>query len=291
MILVVGGTGLVGNEICLKLARRKLPVRALVRTSSDEKKVAALRSAGVELCFGDLKHPETLTAACNGATAILSTATSTVSRADGDSIESVDGTGQLNLVQAAHKAHVDRFVFVSFRKPKGMHIPLGDAKARVEKAIEGMNFTIILASWFMEVWLSPHLGFDYANASARIYGSGISPISWVSAHDVAEMCVLALENSAAERRVLESGGPEQLSPLEVVKRFEGISGRQFQVEHVPEESLRAQFAEANDPMQKSFAGLMLGYAHGDAMDMGPLQKEFGIKLTNIDSFARSVLHA
>lgn len=75
MILVVGGTGLVGSEICLKLAQRKMPVRALVRTTSDEKKVAALRSAGVELCIGDLKHPETLTAACNGASAITSTAT------------------------------------------------------------------------------------------------------------------------------------------------------------------------------------------------------------------------
>jgi uncharacterized protein YbjT (DUF2867 family) len=72
----------------------------------------------------------------------------------------------------------------------------------------------------MEVWLSPALGFDYLNASARIYGPGTSPVSWVSLLDVAEMCVLALRNPAAERRTIEFGGPGALSPLEVVARFE-----------------------------------------------------------------------
>jgi hypothetical protein len=42
-------------------------------------------------------------------------------------------------------------------------------------------------------------------------------------------------------------------------------------------------------MQKSFAGLMLGYASGDAIDMTLVQREFGIKLTNIDQYARAVL--
>jgi uncharacterized protein YbjT (DUF2867 family) len=291
MILVVGATGLVGNDVCLRLLRRNKCVRALVRTTSDETKVTALRSAGVELCIGDLKQPDTLAAACRSVEAIVSTATATVSRAAGDSIESVDGAGQLNLVKAAKANQVDRFVFVSFRKPVGISVPLAEAKAHVESAIAEMNFTTILASWFMDVWLSPHLGFDYANATARVYGPGTSPISWVSSGDVAEMCVLALENPAANRRAIEFGGPEPLSPLEVISRFEKISGKPFTVEHVPEEVLQAQFAAATDSLQKSFAALMLGYLYGDAMDMAPIQQEFGIKLTNVDTYARRVLHA
>ena len=290
MILVVGATGLVGSDVCLRLVRRNKRVRALVRTTSDEKKVTALRSAGVELCTGDLKQPDTLAAACRGVEAIVSTATATVSRAAGDSIESVDGAGQLNLVEAAKANQVDRFVFVSFRKPVGISVPLAEAKTHVESAIADMNFTTILASWFMDVWLSPHLGFDYANATARVYGPGTNPISWVSSGDVAEMCVLALENPAANRRAIEFGGPEPLSPLEVIARFEKISGKPFKVEHVPEEVLQAQFAAATDSLQKSFAALMLGYLYGDAMDMAPIQQEFGIKLTNVDTYARRVLH-
>lgn len=291
MILVVGATGLVGSDVCLRLLRRNKRVRALIRTTSDETKVTALRSAGVELCIGDLKQPDTLAAACRDVEAIVSTATATVSRAAGDSIESVDGAGQLNLVKAAKANQVDRFVFVSFRKPVGISVPLAEAKAHVESAIVDMNFTTILASWFMDVWLSPHLGFDYANATARVYGPGTSPISWVSSGDVAEMCVLALENPAANRRAIEFGGPEPLSPLEVIARFEKIAGKPFKVEHVPEELLHAQFAAATDSLQKSFAALMLGYLYGDAMDMAPIQQEFGIKLTNVDTYARRVLHA
>ncbi|QNI32023.1 SDR family oxidoreductase [Alloacidobacterium dinghuense] len=290
MILVVGATGLVGSDVCLRLAKRGEPVRALVRVTSDKNKVEALRSAGVELCFGDLKEPESLAVACRGASAVVSTASSTLSRAAGDSIETVDAAGQLSLVSAARAARVNRFVFVSFRQPKGMSVPLAEAKAQVESAIAKMNFTSIQASWFMEVWLGPHLGFDYQNATARIYGPGTSPISWVSSGDVAEMCVLALEDRAAERRIIEFGGPEPLSPLEVVALFEEIGGKKFKVEHVPEEVLRGQFAAATDSMQKSFAALMLGYAYGDAMEMGAIQKEFGIKLKSVDEYAREFLY-
>jgi uncharacterized protein YbjT (DUF2867 family) len=289
MILVVGATGLVGSEICQRLSRRGEKVRALVRTTSSTEKVALLRGWGAEVCLGDLKDPDSLAAACRGVNAVISTASSTLSRQAGDSIESVDDRGQLHLVEAAKSAGISRFVFVSFRAPAGISFPLADAKARVEHAITELNFTTIQASWFMEVWLSPALGFDSLNATARIYGPGTSPVSWVSFLDVAEMCVLALRHPAAERRTIEFGGPDALSPLEVVARFEDIGGKPFALEHIPEEALRAQFEEATDSMQKSFAALMLAYSSGDAINMTAIQQEFGMKLTNIDQFARIVL--
>jgi uncharacterized protein YbjT (DUF2867 family) len=289
MILVAGATGLVGSAVCQKLAKRGETVRALVRATSAKEKLEALRSGGAELCVGDLKDPVSLGAACRGVDAVISTASSTLSRQAGDSIESVDAAGQLNLVNAAKAASIARFVFVSFRPPRTISFPLADAKRRVEEAIASLNFTIIQASWFMEVWLSPALGFDYPNQTARIYGPGTSPISWVSFRDVAEMCALAVRSPAAERRTIEFGGPEALSPLEVVARFEKIGGRPFQLQHVPEQTLRAQFDGAADPMQKTFAGLMLGYLYGDAIDMAPVVEQFGIQLTSVDEYARSVL--
>ena len=220
---------------------------------------------------------------------MISTASSTLSRQAGDSIESVDAAGQLNLVSAAKNCGVERFLFVSFRKSPALSFPLGDAKEAVEKAIMTLNFTTIQASWFMEVWLSPALGFDYANATERIYGPGTAPISWVSFRDVFEMCAVALRNPAAERTTIEFGGPEAISPLEVVARFERISGRPFKREHVPESALLTQFQEATDSMQKSFAALMLGYVHGDAINMEPVVDKYSIKLSSVDDYARSVL--
>lgn len=289
MILVVGATGQVGAEVCRRLKRRGEQVRALVRTTSSPDKVAFLKECGADLCVADLKDTNSLAGACRGVNAIISTASSTLSRQAGDSIESVDEQGQLNLVEAAKAAGVNRFIFVSFRRPANLSFPLGDAKAHIENAIKALNFTTIHASWFMEVWLSPALGFDYANAAARIYGPGTSPLSWVSFQDVAEMCVLTLRHPAAERRTIEVGGPEPLSPLEVVARFEQVGGKTFKLEQIPEEALRAQFEAATDPMQKSFAALMLGYSFGDSMNVKPIQDEFGIRLTSINEYARGVL--
>ncbi len=155
MILVAGATGLVGSEVCQRLTSRGEPVRALVRTTSSKEKVEALRSSGVELCVGDLKDPQSIVAACRGVNAVISTASSTLNRQPGDSIQSVDAAGQLNLVNAAKDANVERFVFVSFRRTPGISFPLADAKAQVENAVASLNFTVIQASWFMEVWLSP----------------------------------------------------------------------------------------------------------------------------------------
>ena len=289
MILVVGATGMVGSEICQRLSRRGEKVRALIRTTSSTEKVALLRKWGAEVYVGDLKDPDSLAGACRGVNAVISTASSTLSRQVGDSIESVDDTGQLHLVEAAKSAGISRFIFVSFRRPAGLSFPLAEAKAHVEHAITDLNFTTIQASWFMEVWLSPALGFDYSNASARIYGPGTSRVSWVSFLDVAEMCVVALRHPAAERRTIEFGGPAALSPLEVVARFEEIGGKPFKLEHIPEEALRVQFEGATDSLQKSFAALMLAYSSGDAMNMTSIQREFGINLTSIDQFVRIVL--
>lgn len=289
MVLVVGATGLVGSDVCQKLAQRGEKVRALVRETSSKEKISALQSSGIELCVGDLKNPDSLTAACRGVDAVISTASSTLSRQAGDSIESVDAAGQLNLVNAAKSCNAQRFLFVSFRRSPALPSPLSDAKEAVEKAIATLNFTVIQASWFMEVWLSPALGFDYANRTARIYGPGKAPISWVSFRDVAEICAVALRHPAAERTTIEFGGPEALSPLEVVARFEKIGDRAFTLEHVPEPGLRAQFENATDPMQKSFAALMLGYVYGDAMNMAPIVEKFPIKLSSVDDYARAVM--
>lgn len=180
MVLVIGATGLVGSAVCQKLVERGEKVRALVRRTSSKEKVELLRSSGIELCTGDLKDADSIALGCKDIDAVISTASSTLSRQAGDSIESVDAAGQLNLVAAAKSANIGRFLFVSFRRPGGLSFPLSDAKEQVERAIKGLNFTIIQASWFMEVWLSPALGFDYVNATSRIYGPGTNPISWVS---------------------------------------------------------------------------------------------------------------
>lgn len=293
MNLVVGATGLVGSEICRQLRAHGHKVRALIRTTSDPAKVQALQEAGVETVEGDLKDAASLGSACQGVTAVISTASSTLSRQEGDSIESVDRHGQLELISAAKAAGVERFVFVSFPDNPDNQYPLTESKRAVEKHLmdSGLIYTILQAGYFMEVWLSPALGFDYPNARARIYGSGESKGSWISYRDVAAFAVASLENPASRNAVIKIGGPETLSPLEVVKIFEETSGREFELEYLPEEALREQKAAATDPLQQSFTSLMLQLALGDEIDMRETLRAFPLTLTTVSEYANAVVSA
>jgi nucleoside-diphosphate-sugar epimerase len=141
------------------------------------------------------------------------------------------------------------------------------------------------------VWDFTYLCWNltYIHSRARIYGSGSKPISWVSYRDVAEFCIAPILRSVAGRSVLTVGGPEALTPLEVVRIFEEESGRHFEVEKIPEAKLREQFNSANDSLEKSFAGIMLQYAHGDSIDMRRLLESIPVRLTSVQEYARTVL--
>ena len=289
-VLVVGATGFLGMEICSQLIKRNKIVRGLIRSTSDPAKVHLLENMGVETVVGDIKDVSSLNNACNGAGAVISTVSSTLSRQEGDSIESVDNKGQKNVIDAAAAANIKRFIYISFNQMP-YECPLEVAKRRVEKhlAESGVPFTVLQPTFFMDVWLSPHLGFDHPNAKASIYGEGENKITWIAIKDVAAFAVNALDNEALINRTIELGGPQPLSPLEVIAIFEEQEGTKFQVTHVPEEVLMMQKNSANDPLSESFAALMLSYAKGNAIDMKDVLSICNISMTSVKDYAKSVI--
>jgi uncharacterized protein YbjT (DUF2867 family) len=140
----------------------------------------------------------------------------------------------------------------------------------------------------MEVWLSPRLGFDYVNGRAIIYGSGEQPIGWVSYRDVAGFAVDAVTAGGAPNRTLPVGGPENLSPHEVVRIFETMTGRAFDIDRVSEAALERQYAEAADPLGKTIAARMLGYAHGHRMEMAETLRIMPRALMCVRDYAAAV---
>lgn len=291
MILVAGSTGLLGSEIVRQLRAQNTPVRALVRKTSDPEKVERLRRLGAAIVVGDLTDKASLVAACQGVDDVITTATTTVSQTPGDTIPAVDQAGQLNLVAAAKEVGVKHFIYVSYSRNIHTDCPLTIAKRTVEEHLKNshLTYTILRPSYFMEVWLSPALGFDYPNHKARLYGDGHNPLSWISYVDVARFAVMAVNRPVARNEVLELGGPDHLSPNEVVQIFEEITGQTFAVEYVPEKALKAQKAGTDDPLMQSFSALMIDYAHGDPIDMTDTLKAFPIHLTSVRDYASQVV--
>jgi uncharacterized protein YbjT (DUF2867 family) len=289
-VLVVGATGLVGMEICSLLCGQQRKVKALVRKSSSPEKIRLLQEMGAETVTGDIKDLASLQAVFPGTTAVISTATSTASRQEGDSIETVDQQGQLNVIEAALGAGAEKFVFVSVYNTTH-ESPLETAKRTVEVVLKetGMRYTILQPTFFMEVWLSPFLGMNYPEREATIYGDGKSKISWISLKDVAAIAVASLDNPVAENATILLGGPEAVSPLEVVGIFERHVGKPFKVQHVPVEAMEGQYAQAPDSLSKSFTALMLTYANGNEIEMQRVQKDFDIALTTVEAYASKVM--
>lgn len=286
-ILVAGATGFLGSEICRQLIEKKKKVKGLVRATSDSGKIAQLKESGVEIIEGDLKDKASLEKSLQGVSAIISTVSSTLSRQEGDSIQTVDDEGQNNLVAAAVSAGVSQFVYVSFCAMPGQ-FPLQTAKRKVEKhlADSGLSYTILQPTYFMEIWLSPALGFDFPNAKANIYGEGKNKISWIAVKDVASFAVASLDNPAAKNKIIQLGGPEALSPLEVVNIFETTRGKKFDLQFVPEEAMKAQKAGAKDTLSESFAALMLGVANGSEINMKNTIDVFPMQLTSVNEYAK-----
>ena len=76
-----------------------------------------------------------------------------------------------------------------------------------------------------------------------------------------------------------------------MKIFEEESSRRFEVEKIPEAKLQEQFNSATDSLEKSFAGLMLQYAHGDTIDMRRALELVPVRLTSVREHARTVLQS
>lgn len=286
MVLVIGSTGLLGNEVVRRLRLKGKCVRALARPTANTERLDTIRQSGAEVLFGDLKQPETLDAACQGVEEIIATASSTLSRQANDSIETVDREGYFRLIDSAVAAGVRRFVYSTI--PPGLHAsPLVYAKTEVGERLmgSGMEYTLLAANYFMEVWLSPALGFDVPSGRVTIYGNGNQSIGFVSYKDVAEIAIRSLEADGCRDRTISVAGPANVTPLTTVRVFEQVSGQSIAISHVGEDVLVENWRSATDPLQKTFAGLMLDYAEGCMMDMRETLSVLPMQLISVEEYA------
>jgi hypothetical protein len=74
-----------------------------------------------------------------------------------------------------------------------------------------------------------------------------------------------------------------------VRMFEAAGAGEIAAEHVPATALQAQMNAATDPLEKSFAGLMLQYTGGDAIDPAASSRLFPFRMTSVRDFIAAQL--
>lgn len=93
--------------------------------------------------------------------------------------------------------------------------PLQDARRAVEDRLRRSRMThvILRPTCFMEIWLSPLLGFDLANGRALVLGTGRNAASWISFLDVATLAAAALHAPDAANQTLRLGRPAAMRSI------------------------------------------------------------------------------
>ena len=82
-----------------------------------------------------------------------------------------------------------------------------------------------------------------------------------------------------------------LRQRDAVRLFEEAYGRTFNVIEVPEAALEAQWSAAQNPFDKTFAGLMLGLARGFDSGKKPPFEQFPMKMTSPRDYVRNQAQA
>ena len=210
MILVAGGSGVLGTRLHALLAARGLDVRILSR---DPDKARSHVGDRVQVVAGDVRNPTAVAHAVEGARTVVSAITG-FGLARDVSPRSVDWEGNANLIRAAKAAGVEHFVLLSICQAAPDHpIELFRMKHRAEEELRasGLAWTIIRPTAYMETWLGILGAPLVESGSTRIFGRGANPINFVSADDVARFVDLAVADHAMRGATIEVGGPDRKS--------------------------------------------------------------------------------
>jgi uncharacterized protein YbjT (DUF2867 family) len=281
-ILVVGATGALGSLAAEAVSSAGRQVVAMVRDRLSPG-AARLQTLGVELRVADLKDHGQIEAAVRGVETVIVTATATLSRRTGDSLEAVDGRGLQNLISACIRAGVVHVVFVSFSRGIDADTPLARFKRTAERRLEssGLEYSILLPSYFPEKFMTPLVGFDIEGGRVRIFGDGKRPIRYVATADVARLAAQCAMESRGHG-LIPMGGPQAVSQLEAVALAERLIGRSFALSHVSLDEIEAAMRRVSDPLQQSYLGLYRGLAMGD-MPSFAWANDFGLPPTSLET--------
>lgn len=178
-ILVVGATGFLGAKILRQLeATTTQPLRAMSRRGAP-----AGASGAVEWMRGDLMDLASLDAALQGVDVVISSA-------NGYMKESIaaDFQGNKNLIEAAARAGVKRFVFLSIvgcdAAPDVPHFHAKSAAERLIKA-SGMAYVFVRAPAFLDQ-ADDYLAKGVKAGRFYAVGDKVTRWSWVLTDDLAD---------------------------------------------------------------------------------------------------------
>ncbi len=236
MILIAGGTGRLGTVLVTRLAHRGLAVRVLTRAPARASHLAAL---GIEVVTGDVRDTASLALAVRGADLVVS-AIQGFTGPGGTSPATIDYQGNVSLIDAARSAGAPLVLMSVVGAAADSPMELFRMKQAAEQHLLAGHgdWTIVRATAFLELWIDVLRKTAARSGRPVVFGHGDNPINFVSVMDVAALVEKAVTDPATRGRILEVGGPDNLSFNQLAAAIQQVAGRTAAPRHVPPLMLR-----------------------------------------------------
>jgi len=228
-ILIAGAGGALGKALVKRYLEQGDSVSALVLRAAEMEGIAHPR---LKVVTANVTQPESLHGVCDGQDHVISCIG--ITRLKGRMThEAVDFKGNLNLLREAERASVRKFGFIS---PAGTDIgyrqvPLLAAKFRFEQALrQSATEWVIFRSGGFFTDLAEMMKLA-AKGPLFVVGDGASRSTPIDVGDLASLMAEGMRTQS--RAVVEVGGPENLSWLEVCKTCFDLQGKPPKIMRAP----------------------------------------------------------
>ena len=224
IIVVAGATGNLGGRIARALRERGATVRALVRHSSAQDKIERLRNLGVAIASIDLNNDSEVTAACSGASCVVSAL---------QGLREVIVETQTVLLGGAIKAGVPRFIpsdysidFTKFPPGENRNLDLRrDFHQRLDKA--SISATTIFNGAFADMLTGQMPLILFKLRRVLYWGNADQRMDFTTMDDTAAFTASAALDPSAPRFLRIAG--DQLSARELAAVAGEVTGQRFRL--------------------------------------------------------------
>jgi uncharacterized protein YbjT (DUF2867 family) len=223
-ILLLGATGNLGGKIADALLQENAKVKALVRTSTDTAKIAALEAKGIQVVVVDTNNIPAIAAHCAGAHCMVSALAG---------LQDTIIDTQKNFLDAAVQAGVPRFIasdycidYTNLVPGKNRNL---DSRRDFAKLLDSANIqaTSIFNGAFMELLTGEMPLILFKKHKILCWGNPNQLMEFTTTHNIANYTAKAALEASTSRHLHIAG--DKLSCANFVTLMAAISGRQYKI--------------------------------------------------------------
>lgn len=295
MILLVGASGRLGRAVAERMLDENIAFRAACR---NPRKAQWLSDRGVTVVPLDLQSGAAVVGLMDGMSKVITCIHGLLGRSR-LSIRRVDVDGHRLLIDAAAKAGMQRFVFISASGASSSHpSEFWRAKAQTESYLKlsGLDYVILRPSAFMDLYAHDLIGASVLRGrTAVLLGDGTTPRNMIAVSDVADVAVKALMRDDLSCRSIDVGGLDNPTEREVAALYAHLSGKKNSVRTIPTLALK-MLSTLIDPFHAGVGHLLrlplqLAGRTDLCVEPSALMEELGISPVSLRKFVRRKVEA